>query len=184
MLRRIKSEVESSLLPKIVLKLYIDLTPLQRDTYKKVLLKDIKVINGNGEVSMKKLNHVVMQLRKAANHPYLINGVEPGPPYTTDQHLVDSCGKMRVLDQLLTQLQAQGSRVVLFSQFKIMLNILEDYLVWKGYEFRRLDGDTIIDKRSADINDFNAENSNIFIYLMTTRAGGLGKEILFILSVG
>lgn len=81
MLRRIKSEVLLSLLPKKELKLYIDMAPLQRDTYKKVLLKDIKVINGVGEVSSQKVSHIVMELRKAANHPYLINGIEPGTQY-------------------------------------------------------------------------------------------------------
>lgn len=83
---------------------------------------------------------------------------------------------MRVLDQLLTQLKTEGSRVVLFSQFKIMLDIIEDYLEWKGYEFRRLDGNKQMDQRSKDIDDFNAENSNIFIYIISTRAGGLGKK--------
>ncbi|XP_055296600.1 chromatin-remodeling complex ATPase chain Iswi-like [Sitodiplosis mosellana] len=177
MLRRIKSEVELSLLPKKEMKLYVDLAPLQRDTYKKVLLKEIKVIKGNGEVTYAKINQILMELRKAANHPYLINGIESGPPYTTDQHLVDSCGKMKVLDQLLAQLKAKGSRVVLFSQFKIMLDIIEDYLVWKGYTFRRLDGDKQIEQRTADISDFNAENSDVFIFIITTRAGGLGINL-------
>lgn len=179
MLRRIKSEVELSLLPKQETKLYIDMTPLQRETYKKVLLKEVKIIKQNGEETYSKVGHIAMQLRKVVNHPYLIEGVEPGPPYTTDQHLLDSCGKLNVLDQLLGQLKAQGSRVVLFSQFKIMLNIIEDYLTWKGYKFCRLDGNVAIERRNELINDFNAENSDIFIFIITTRAGGLGKEILF-----
>lgn len=53
--------------------------------------------------------NLLMHLRKAANHPYLFDGAEPGPPYTTDQHLIDNCGKMVVLDKLLMKLQEQGN---------------------------------------------------------------------------
>lgn len=107
-------------------------------------------------------------LQKAANHPYLIKGVEPGPPYTTDQHLVDSCGKMMVLDSLLAKLQLQGSRVLLFSQFTMMLDVLDDYLNWRGYKYCRLDGSTAFEDRQALIDDFNAENSDKFISLLST----------------
>lgn len=173
MLRRIKAEVETSLLPKNEIKLFIGMTSLQRDTYKKVLRKDIQVIR-QGELSKKKINKIVMELRKVANHPYLIEGIEP-EPYTTDQHLVDSCGKMIVLDQLLSKLKSQGSRVVFFSQFVIVLNIIEDYLMWKGYKYLRLDGSTGQEERANGIDQFNEENSDIFIYIISTRAGGLGK---------
>lgn len=175
MLRRIKSEVEKSLLPKIELKLYVGLTPIQRETYKKVLSKELTKMNEMGEESTKSINMILQEIRKAANHPYLIEGIEPGPPYTTDQHLVDCCGKMMLLDKLLAKLKSQGSRVVLFSQFVIMLDILEDYLIWRGHEFRRLDGNTPYEDRANNIDEFNAENSNIFIYIISTRAGGLGK---------
>lgn len=56
--------------------------------------------------------NILMHLRKAANHPYLFDGAEPGPPYTTDQHLVDNSGKMIVLDKLLAKLKEQGDVVV------------------------------------------------------------------------
>lgn len=175
MLRRIKAEVEKSLLPKIELKLFVGLTPLQRETYKKVLAKEITQLNQMGEETTKALVMIMQELRKVANHPYLIDGVEPGPPYTTDQHLIDSCGKMMVLDKLLTKLKSQGSRVVLFSQFVIMLDILEDYMNWRGHEYRRLDGNTAYEDRASGIDDFNAENSSVFVYIISTRAGGLGK---------
>lgn len=173
MLRRIKADVEKSLLPKQESKLYVGMTDLQRKTYIDVLLRKVKTINSLGEVSMKVINMIVMELRKAANHPYLIDEIEP-KPYTTDQHLVDSCGKLKVLDQLLERLKSQGSRVVLFSQFVIVLNIIEDYLVWKGYKFCRLDGSTPLAQRASDVDDFNAPNSDIFIFMISTRAGNLG----------
>lgn len=177
MLRRIKAEVEKSLLPKIEVKLFVGLTPLQRETYKSVLLKEVKKIDAFGQASNKAIGMILMELRKAANHPYLIDNVEPGPPYTTDLHLVNSCGKMMVLDKLLEKLKAQGSRVVLFSQFAIMLDILEDYLNWRGHEYRRLDGNTSYEDRAMNIDEYNAPNSPIFVYLISTRAGGLGNTV-------
>lgn len=175
MLRRIKSEVEKSLLPKIELKLFVGLTTIQRETYKKVLMKDVQTVSALGQASQKAINNVLMELRKVANHPYLIDGIEPGPPYTTDMHLVNSCGKMMVLDKLLVKLKAQGSRVVLFSQFVLMLNVLEDYLMWRGYKYCRLDGNNTYDERAKSIDEFNAENSEKFVFILSTRAGGLGK---------
>lgn len=82
-----------------------------------------------------------------------------------------------LLDKLLTKLKGQRSRVVLFSQFVIMLDILEDYLIFRGHNYRRLDGNTPYEDRANDIDAFNAENSPIFIYIISTRAGGLGINL-------
>lgn len=57
--------------------------------YTKVLMKDIDVVNGAGKIEKMRLQNILMQLRKCSNHPYLFDGAEPGPPYTTDQHLVN-----------------------------------------------------------------------------------------------
>ena len=77
--------------------------------------------------------NIVMQLRKVTCHPYLFDGAEPGPPYTTDEHLIDNCGKMVILDKLLKNMKAKGSRVLIFSQMSRMLDILEDYCLFRGY---------------------------------------------------
>ena len=100
-----------------------------------------------------------MQLRKCCNHPYLFDGVEPGPPYTTDQHLVENCGKMVILQKLLPKLQAQGSRVLVFSQMTRMLDILEDYCRWVGFNYCRLDGNTAHELREVCTRMFFAEPS-------------------------
>lgn len=85
MLRRIKSEVEKSLLPKKEIKVFVGLSKLQREWYKNILLKNIEVVNNFGETGRMHLDMVLMHLRKCANHPYLFEGAEPGPPYTTDE---------------------------------------------------------------------------------------------------
>lgn len=55
-------------------------------------MKDIDVVNGAGKIEKMRLQNILMQLRKCSNHPYLFDGAEPGPPYTTDEHLVSSLG--------------------------------------------------------------------------------------------
>lgn len=68
LLRRIKAEVEKSLLPKIELKLFVGLTPLQHETYKKVLMKEVKKINEYGQETNKAINMILMELRKEATN--------------------------------------------------------------------------------------------------------------------
>ncbi|CAB3403687.1 unnamed protein product [Caenorhabditis bovis] len=177
LLRRIKSDVEKSLLPKKEVKVYVGLSKMQREWYTKVLLKDIDVINGAGKVEKVRLMNILMHLRKCVNHPYLFDGAEPGPPYTTDQHLVDNSGKMVVLDKLLKKLKEQGSRVLIFSQFSRMLDLLEDYCWWRKFEYCRLDGSTPHEERQQAIDAYNAPNSSKFIFMLTTRAGGLGINL-------
>jgi hypothetical protein len=62
-----------------------------------------------------------------------IDSQEPGPPFTTDEHLVESSGKMLILDKLLKSMKAKGSRVLIFSQMSRVLDILEDYCMFREY---------------------------------------------------
>ena len=80
-----------------------------------------------------------MQLRKCCNHPYLFDGAEPGPPYTTDEHIINNAGKMVILDKLLTSMKAKGSRVLIFSQMSRVLDILEDYMMFRDHSASRVD---------------------------------------------
>lgn len=72
-------------------------------------MKDIDILNSAGKMDKMRLLNILMQLRKCCNHPYLFDGAEPGPPYTTDMHLVTNSGKMVVLDKLLPKLKEQGT---------------------------------------------------------------------------
>jgi len=58
---------------------------------------------------------------------------EPGPPYTTDEHLIENSGKMVILDKLLASMKEKGSRVLIFSQMSRILDILEDYCLFRQY---------------------------------------------------
>uniref|UniRef100_A0AC35TTL7 Chromatin-remodeling complex ATPase chain Iswi n=1 Tax=Rhabditophanes sp. KR3021 TaxID=114890 RepID=A0AC35TTL7_9BILA len=177
LLRRLKSDVEKGLLPKIELKVFVGLSKMQREWYTKILMKELDIINGAGKVEKTRLMNILMHLRKCCNHPYLFDGAEPGPPYTTDKHLVDNCGKMVLLDKLLKKFKEQGSRVLIFSQMSRMLDLFEDYCWWREYKYCRLDGQTAHEDRQKSIDDFNSEGSDKFIFMLTTRAGGLGINL-------
>ena len=179
LLRRVKSDVEKSLLPKKEVNLYVGMSEMQVKWYQKILEKDIDAVNGAGgkRESKTRLLNIVMQLRKCCNHPYLFEGAEPGPPYTTDEHLVDNAGKMIILDKILKRMKDQGSRVLIFSQMSRVLDILEDYCVFREHSYCRIDGSTAHEDRIAAIDEYNKPNSEKFVFLLTTRAGGLGINL-------
>lgn len=179
LLRRVKSDVEKSLLPKKEINLYVPMSEMQVKWYQKILEKDIDAVNGAAgkRESKTRLLNIVMQLRKCCNHPYLFEGAEPGPPYTTDEHLVYNSGKMVILDKILSRMQKQGSRVLIFSQMSRVLDILEDYCVFRDYNYCRIDGTTAHEDRIAAIDDYNKPDSEKFVFLLTTRAGGLGINL-------
>ncbi|KAI8561579.1 hypothetical protein RHMOL_Rhmol04G0351200 [Rhododendron molle] len=175
LLRRLKSDVEKGLPPKKETILKVGMSQMQKQYYKALLQKDLEVVNAGGE--RKRLLNIAMQLRKCSNHPYLFQGAEPGPPYTTGEHLISNAGKMVLLDKLLPKLKERDSRVLIFSQMTRLLDILEDYLMYRGYQYCRIDGNTGGEDRDASIDTFNKPGSEKFVFLLSTRAGGLGINL-------
>ncbi|PWZ31801.1 putative chromatin-remodeling complex ATPase chain [Zea mays] len=175
LLRRLKSDVEKGLPPKKETILKVGMSQMQKQYYRALLQKDLEVINAGGE--RKRLLNIAMQLRKCCNHPYLFQGAEPGPPYTTGEHLIENAGKMVLLDKLLPKLKERDSRVLIFSQMTRLLDILEDYLMFRGYQYCRIDGNTGGEDRDASIEAFNSPGSEKFVFLLSTRAGGLGINL-------
>eukprot|EP00736_Rhodelphis_marinus_P006436 Rmarinus@m.16471 len=178
LLRRLKADVVQELPPKKEITLYTRLSALQRTLYKSILERDIDAVNDiTGKVDRSRLLNIVMQLRKACNHPYLFDGVEDRSLDPFGEHVVSNCGKMIVLDKLLERMQKQGSRVLIFSQMTRVLDILEDFCSMRKYEYCRIDGSTAGEDREEAMLSFNAENSSKFIFLLSTRAGGLGINL-------
>lgn len=120
-----------------------------------------------------------MELKKAANHPYLFDGAEPVSTNREEtlKGLVMSSGKMVLLDKLLAKLKADGHRVLIFSQMVRMLDILSDYMQLRNYVHQRLDGTVPSDVRKKSIAHFNSPGSPDFAFLLSTRAGGLGINL-------
>ncbi|KAE8988474.1 SWI/SNF-related matrix-associated actin-dependent regulator of chromatin subfamily A member 5 [Phytophthora fragariae] len=177
LLRRLKADVEHSLPPKIETKLYVGLSEMQREWYMRVLHRDATHLNAIGGSDRVRLLNILMQLRKVCNHPYLFEGAEPGPPYQEGPHLWENCGKMTLLHKLLSKLQAQGSRVLIFCQMTSMMDILEDYMRYFNHDYCRLDGSTKGEDRDNMMEEFNAPGSSKFCFLLSTRAGGLGINL-------
>ncbi|KAJ4824645.1 putative DNA helicase ino80 [Turnera subulata] len=90
--------------------------------------------------------------------------------------LLTDSGKLQTLDILLKRLRAENHRVLLFAQMTKMLNILEDYMNYRKYRYLRLDGSSTIMDRRDMVRDFQLRN-DIFVFLLSTRAGGLGINL-------
>ena len=91
--------------------------------------------------------------------------------------IVSCYGKMVLIDKLLPKLQAEGHRVLIFSQFVMMLDILEEYCQLRNYKVARIDGQTKGSERQQAIDAFSRKGSDYFIFLLSTRAGGLGINL-------
>ncbi|KAJ3936533.1 MAG: SNF2 family N-terminal domain-containing protein [Lentinula lateritia] len=180
MLRRLKRDVLKSLPTKSERILRVEMSTLQTHFYKNILTKNfqglVKSANGNNTIS---LLNIAMELKKAANHPYLFDGAEPTAENNEEilKGLVMNSGKMVLLDKLLARLKEGGHRVLIFSQMVRMLDILSDYMSLRGYLHQRLDGMVASEARKKSILHFNAPNSPDFAFLLSTRAGGLGINL-------
>lgn len=93
------------------------------------------------------------------------------------EHVVVNSGKMLLLDRLLLRLIARGSRTLIFTQMTRMLDILEDYCRMRSFSYCRLDGSTLGEERERQLEEFNAPSSPHSIFLLSTRAGGLGINL-------
>ncbi|KAK4044532.1 P-loop containing nucleoside triphosphate hydrolase protein [Parachaetomium inaequale] len=183
-LRRTKETVESDLPPKTEKIIRVELSDVQLDYYKNILTRNYAALSDASNGHKQSLLNIMMELKKVSNHPYMFQGAEErvlaGSTRREDQikGLITSSGKMMLLDQLLAKLRKDGHRVLIFSQMVKMLDILGDYLRVRGYQFQRLDGTIPAGPRRMAINHFNAEDSDDFCFLLSTRAGGLGINLM------
>uniref|UniRef100_A0A8C0UR62 Chromodomain helicase DNA binding protein 2 n=1 Tax=Cyanistes caeruleus TaxID=156563 RepID=A0A8C0UR62_CYACU len=180
LLRRVKKDVEKSLPAKVEQILRVEMSALQKQYYKWILTRNYKALSKGTRGSTSGFLNIVMELKKCCNHCYLIkppeenereNGIE------TLQSLIRSSGKLILLDKLLTRLRERGNRVLIFSQMVRMLDILAEYLTIKHYPFQRLDGSIKGEIRKQALDHFNADGSEDFCFLLSTRAGGLGINL-------
>jgi chromodomain-helicase-DNA-binding protein 1 len=183
-LRRTKETVESDLPPKTEKIIRVELADVQLEYYKNILTRNYAALSDASGGQKQSLLNIMMELKKISNHPYMFHGVEDrvlaGSDRREDQikGLITSSGKMMLLDQLLAKLKKDNHRVLIFSQMVKMLDILGDYLRIRGYQFQRLDGTIPAGPRRMAINHFNADDSDDFCFLLSTRAGGLGINLM------
>uniref|UniRef100_A0A8C5B7V1 Chromodomain helicase DNA binding protein 7 n=1 Tax=Gadus morhua TaxID=8049 RepID=A0A8C5B7V1_GADMO len=200
MLRRLKEDVEKNLAPKEETIIEVELTNIQKKYYRAILEKNFSFLSkggvgggsggGGAGPNVPNLLNTMMELRKCCNHPYLIKGAEEKivdefrethvQAETPDFHLqamVQAAGKLVLIDKLLPKLKAGGHRVLVFSQMVRCLDILEDYLIQRRYPYERIDGRVRGNLRQAAIDRFSRPDSDRFVFLLCTRAGGLGINL-------
>ncbi|XP_073261735.1 protein PHOTOPERIOD-INDEPENDENT EARLY FLOWERING 1 isoform X3 [Populus alba] len=98
--------------------------------------------------------------------------------YFPDRRLIQfDCGKLQELAILLRKLKSEGHRVLIFTQMTKMLDILEVFMNLYGYTYMRLDGSTQPEERQTLMQRFNT-NPKIFIFILSTRSGGVGINLV------
>ncbi|KAL6553158.1 hypothetical protein OROGR_007000 [Orobanche gracilis] len=175
LLQRLESDIRNGVLEETILK--VGMSQMQKQYYRAFLQKDKELINMALEqedcvgtkwsIQRKRFLRTARQLLKCCNHPYLFAGAEFGCPYTTHEHLINTAGKMILLDKLPPLLK--DSKVILFSQMRRQLDIIEDYFNFRDYKYCRLDGNIVGDDH-ASIKALNAPSEKL-VFLLSSRAG-------------
>ncbi|PWZ02139.1 hypothetical protein BCV70DRAFT_198417 [Testicularia cyperi] len=243
-LRRLKDKVLTDLTAKTIQVEYCDMTPVQRKIYNQVLTRTKRVADAAsnadaaGSVSMSRSSsrqksgggptatetgHVLMELRKAANHPLLTRRLfdearidamardlmkEPdyadynfehvkedlrintdaqisfsaGSYPSTRKHVLAAkewmnSGKVQALERLIPEIQAKGDRILIFSQFTMVLDILCVCLENMGIKYVGFTGSTQVEDRQILVDQFTNDPS-ITVFLLSTKAGGLGINLI------
>merc|ERR1712002_503878 len=180
-LRRVKKDVEKDLPAKVEQILRVDMTIKQKQYYKYILTKNYGALMKGNKGSTVSFVNIVVELKKCCNHSYLTKPPDDKEAGVTKEErlekLLRGSGKSLLLDKLLVRLKETGHRVLIFSQMVRMLDILADYLELRRFPFQRLDGGIKGELRKNAIEHFNAEGSQDFCFLLSTRAGGLGINL-------
>jgi len=186
LLRRMKIDVAKSLPKKTDQVLFCNLTKMQRSIYVEFLQKpeiEELIQNSRRGLSSKNTFKYIRALQDICNHPdiYLDKydmecaDFEISTPNVSK--LVLRSGKLMVLRLLMSKFKEQGHRLLLFSQGRHMLNVLETFVNEQGYTYLRMDGTTNIKSRPSLVDSFNKDDS-IFVFLLTTKVGGLGINLV------
>lgn len=171
LLRRMKADVNAHLPKKTEHVLFCSLTPEQRSVYRAFLASsEVEQIFDGSRNSL----YGIDVMRKICNHPDLLEREHSS--HNPDYGNPERSGKMKVVAQVLKMWKEQGHRVLLFAQTQQMLDILENFLIANEYSYRRMDGLTAIKQRMALIDEFN-NSDDVFIFILTTKVGGLGTNL-------
>ncbi|CAG9461080.1 unnamed protein product [Pedinophyceae sp. YPF-701] len=186
LLRRVKLDVAQGLPPKKEIVLYAGMTKLQKDLNKDLVdgtlrekLREIKESMGTGigRAAESSINNVLMQMRKVCNHPDLITAEAQGDlQYPSPEVLLEQSGKMQLMERLLSRLLDRKHKVLIFSQMTKMLDLIDVFLHDLGRVSVRLDGSTSWQTRQELMRRFN-EDDDVRVFLLSTRAGGLGINL-------
>ncbi|KAH0300613.1 SNF2 family DNA-dependent chromodomain-containing ATPase, partial [Aureobasidium melanogenum] len=186
-LRRTKAQVLTFLPPMAQVIVPVSMSTVQKKLYKTILAKNPDLMRAifQGAKELRpteraSLNNILMQLRKCLCHPFVYSTeIEERNVSQAVSHrnLVDASGKLQLLEMLLPKLKERGHRVLIFSQFLDMLTMVEDFLDGMQMRCQRLDGTISSLEKQKRIDEFNAPDSPLFAFLLSTRAGGVGINL-------
>ncbi|UKZ73029.1 hypothetical protein TrVFT333_000668 [Trichoderma virens FT-333] len=185
-LRRTKLGVLKFLPPMAQIILPVTMTVIQEKLSKSIMAKNpqlIRAVFAKSKMNAKdrgSLNNILMQLRKCLCHPFMYSeAIEERhhDPKVLHRNLVEASAKLLLLEIMLPKLKERGHRVLIFSQFLQQLDIVEDFLNGVGYGYRRLDGSISGLEKQRRIDAFNEPGSELFAFLLSTRAGGVGINL-------
>ncbi|KAH8685739.1 PHD/FYVE-zinc-finger like domain-containing protein [Tricladium varicosporioides] len=187
-LRRTKLQVLKDLPSLAQVILPVSMSVVQKKLYKSILAKNpqlIKSIFGHRQTELRpaergNLNNILMQLRKCLCHPFLYSTAIEEINVSEEvlhRNLIDASAKFQLLEIMLPKLRERKHRVLLFSQFLNNLDLIEDFLKGLDLPFRRLDGTIGAQEKQKRIDEFNATDSDIFAFLLSTRSGGVGINL-------
>ena len=190
LLRRLKRDVEGDLPEKVERILKCPMSALQDLLYASLTKQTIHVDAAHSGKQpatslIKRFNNALMQLRKICNHPWVFEEVhetffsDPNCQSRANQESLiwRVAGKFEVLHRILPKLQATGHRCLIFFQMTAVMTIMETMLAGMGIAHLRLDGSTKAEDRTSLLNRFNAPDSPYHVFLLSTRAGGLGLNL-------
>ena len=182
MLRRLKADVLTGMPSKSELIVRVELSPIQKKYYRNILTRNFEALNIKNGGSQMSLLNIIMELKKCCNHPYLFPKASLEAPKLPNgafegAALLKAAGKFVLMQKMLRKLHTDGHRVLVFSQMTKMLDILEDFCEYEGYKYERIDGSITGQARQDAIDRFNAPGAQQFVFLLSTRAGGLGINL-------
>ena len=197
MLRRVKEDVAKDIPSKEETVIDVELTSVQKAYYRAIFENNHQYLASKCGAKVAKLMNVQMELRKCCNHPYLLDGVEEAEGLTKQKELLKNdeeidreelkntvlehglimtSGKMVLLDKLLPKLRDEGHKILIFSQMVRMIDVISDYCEFRGFNYEVLDGRVNGSERQKSIDRFNTEQDS-FLFLLSTRAGGVGINL-------
>lgn len=150
----------------------------------KLSQRELAIKQATQNVNNMRLQNMVMQLRKVSSHPFLFDWPidEETDDLVVNDDLVNASGKMLLLNRLLGALFERRHKVLIFSQFTTMLDVIQDWAtLYKGYKICRIDGATKQEDRRAQMHEFNTGGDDLDapqLFLLSTRAGGLGINLV------
>eukprot|EP00929_Paragymnodinium_shiwhaense_P113006 TRINITY_DN81277_c0_g1_i1.p1 TRINITY_DN81277_c0_g1~~TRINITY_DN81277_c0_g1_i1.p1 ORF type:complete len:821 (-),score=232.18 TRINITY_DN81277_c0_g1_i1:233-2695(-) len=177
LLQRTKADVFSfdKLPPRREEVIRVPLSAWQESVYADLRANVLRRVDGSsGAVSQQLLRNTTMQLRKIVLHPYLFG---QGSKEQSVEDVMRAAGKVEALDRILRKLHKFKHKVLVFSQFTSVLDILERFLTLRSWKFERIDGQVSAEDRQERIRRFSDKDSEAFVFLLSARAGAVGLNL-------